>query len=56
MRHVILFQCNCIFIDVTEDGDGPGPVRYTDDTAMTRSVAKSLIEKKDVDTRDLAKR
>ena len=32
------------------------PIAFTDDTAMARSIAASLIEKKDVNVRDIATR
>ena len=31
-------------------------LKYTDDTAMTKSVAKSLIERKTFDAKDMANR
>ena len=43
-----------------EDGSKPertgSPMKYTDDTAMARQVALSIIERKELDVKDLAKR
>ena len=41
----------CIF-----EVESNGQFKFTDDTAMTRSVANSLIAVKGIDARDMAKR
>ena len=49
------FHCN-IYFSESEKDEKFEIWHYTDDTAMTRSVAKSLIENQGFDAEDMAER
>jgi ADP-ribosylglycohydrolase len=53
--NLFFFHCN-IYFSESEKDEKFEIWHYTDDTAMTRSVAKSLIENQGFDAEDMAER